>query len=28
LFGLLRTIASLVDRMRDEVASEPLYAIQ
>jgi hypothetical protein len=28
LFGLLRTIASLVDRMQDEVASEPLYAIQ
>jgi multidrug resistance protein MdtO len=28
LLGLLRTIASLVDRMQDEVASEPLYAIQ
>jgi multidrug resistance protein MdtO len=28
LFGLLRTIALLVDRMQDEVASEPLYAIQ
>jgi multidrug resistance protein MdtO len=28
LFGLLRTIALLLDRMQDEVASEPLYAIQ
>jgi multidrug resistance protein MdtO len=28
LFGLLRTIALLVDRMQDEVSSEPLYAIQ
>jgi hypothetical protein len=28
LFGLLRTIALLVDRMRDEVVTEPLYAIQ
>jgi len=28
LFGLLRTIALLIDRMQDEVASEPLYAIQ
>jgi multidrug resistance protein MdtO len=28
LFGLLRTIALLVDRMQDEVASEPLYAIE
>src|SRR6202012_3268307 len=28
LFGLLRTIALLLDRMQAEVASEPLYAIQ
>jgi multidrug resistance protein MdtO len=28
LFGLLHTIALLVDRMQDEVASEPLYAMQ
>jgi multidrug resistance protein MdtO len=28
LFGLLRTIALLLDRMQGEVASEPLYAIQ
>jgi multidrug resistance protein MdtO len=26
LLGMLRTIASLVDRMQDEVAAEPLYA--
>jgi multidrug resistance protein MdtO len=28
LFGLLRTIALLLDRMQDEVAAEPLYATQ
>jgi multidrug resistance protein MdtO len=28
LLGMLRTIASLVDRMQDEVAAEPLYATE